>query len=71
MADCDDCRQTSSAGGCWRHSQGVVATMTSLYHAHRWVFDAVLADGSMLYHCDEHDPPETRMIRPPLGLKVL
>lgn len=68
MAGCEACRQTSSAMGCARHSQktwgpGVAEMLAALHHRHRWVYDGQAGLGQ-LYHCDEHDPPEVRILTP-------
>ena len=35
-----------------------------LSHHHRWVYDGQGAQGHLIYHCDEHDPPVVRIVWP-------
>ena len=37
---------------------------TVVAHPHRWVYDGVLPSGGLVYHCDAHDPPVTRIVLP-------
>ena len=44
---------------------GSVALAEAIAHRHRWVYDGVLPSGGLVYHCDAHDPPVTRIVFAP------
>ena len=64
---CEDCRQTTSAGGCAKHRAAAdlpgTYEATTIAHRHRWVFDGAI-NGAFVYHCDDHDPPFVRQVVP-------
>jgi len=51
----DNCNHTGP------HRYPGVAEAIALAHHHRWVYDGTLGNAH-LYHCDDHDPPLTRLV---------
>jgi hypothetical protein len=64
---CSGCAGTAGRSGCWIHGPqafSVGAALTALNHRHDWKMLGQLADGQVLLCCPDHDPPETRTVRP-------
>lgn len=64
----EDCMRSSAyPTTCLHHALGAVALAESMAHRHRWVYDGMTPVGSVIYHCDDHDPPIVRVVIAPLA----
>ena len=68
-ANCGVWVQTeASPHTCSTRSMGAAEAAAFLTHHHRWVYDGQGAQGHLIYHCDEHDPPVVRVVWPGVTL---
>jgi hypothetical protein len=72
----EDCQRVSGYPAACLHGNvnvvfsplGGVALAEAVAHRHHWVYDGVQPGGSLVYHCDDLDPPVVRQVWPGVTL---